>query len=134
MLKVTYRFEAHDGKIFPIQAIKEEDIHALVTSIWEWLRLPSSVTPRVKNLPYQLVDNVSEQLVLRFSRSLPSWILSELDSRAAEAIAWAVLARHEKETWVIHWVIPIFFDGSLGQRYVYGDELRIDAIDMRLIQ
>ena len=130
MVTATYRFEAHDGKIFPVQASTEAHIHALITSIWNWLVAPAGG----RGIPYQLVDNVSEQLVLRFSRSLPSWILSEIDPKAAEAIAWAILARHEKETWVIHWVLPIFFDGSLGQRYVYGDELRIDAVDMTLIQ
>lgn len=118
MSTVRYRFEAHDGEIFEATITSEQDVREFVEKIWD---------EKVREIPYQLAD---ADLVLRFARSLPGWILEELPQ---DAVAWAVLARHEKERWVILWVMPILIGDQFGPRYIYGEELHLQPCDMRMI-
>lgn len=120
MITANFRFEAHDGEVFPAEISGEQDVLDFIKAVWRD-KVPDE-------LPYQLVDG---QLVLRYARSLPEWIREELPD---DAVAWAVLARHEKERWVILWVVPIFVGDEFGQRYIYGEELVLDPVDMRMVQ
>ncbi len=101
------------------------DMEAAINSIWK---------NSVDDLPYQLVDELSEGLILRFARHMPEELVEEFEDEVDldQVIAWAIVAECEKTEWTIYWVLPILLNN--GPSELFWWEVRLTAEDMRLIR
>lgn len=120
----THKFVEPGGEshVFNLDELEE-----VIQSIW-W---------SVAELPCQLVDEYDGTVVLRYARSMPKEIASDVfldEVDLEQVVAFAVVAVYEETDWTLCWAMPIWLKDGPGELFYLGpDGVRLTPEDMRRI-
>lgn len=130
MATMDYRFELPSGQAYDFDVTKATDV---VVAMWR-----NDVPAR---LPWQLLNRLDENVVLRFVESMPPDLAElcpsyvEVQRNVApgvpvtseqEIIAHAICAKAVKGGWRLLWTVPLFPNGS-GELLIW-DHLIADEV------